>query len=36
MNIPIYIFLPLVGTLLGTVIGIRMHKDFQQKKNNKK
>ncbi len=28
------IFLPLLGAILGTIIGIRAHKNYKRRKNN--
>lgn len=36
MNIPVYIFLPIVGGLLGAVIGGRYYTSYKQKNRNLK
>ncbi len=28
MNVPLTIFLPLVGTIIGTIVGARLHKKY--------
>lgn len=32
MNIPVYIFLPIIGVIIGTIIGSRAYKNYQLKK----